>query len=161
MSEEPTRRDLLRSASTGLAAVPILGGAYALAKVAAAPVAATRPQQVALCRLEEIPEQGFAVRKVHYTVRRGPVQETVGAVVFVSRDPQAAGGVRALSGRCPHLGCTVTPNPEADGPPIVCPCHDAAFDAKGAVLSGPPRENLTELALSVPEDPADLVYLQL
>jgi cytochrome b6-f complex iron-sulfur subunit len=43
-----------------------------------------------------------------------------------------AGEVRALSGVCTHLGCTLTINVEARR--LDCPCHDLAFSWNGSVL---------------------------
>lgn len=152
------RRDVLRGTAAGLAACPLIGGAYAALRFAAVPAPTRRPQRVPLCRLEEVPAEGFAVRSVTYDVQRGPVTETVGSVVFVRREGD---DVLALSGRCPHLGCTVTANSDSEGPPILCPCHDASFDAEGKVLSGPPKEGLAALTVSVPEDPTEMIYLEL
>ena len=50
-------------------------------------------------------------------------------------------GVRALSARCTHRGCTV----EASGTEFACPCHRARFAADGAVVSGPARDPLPAL----------------
>lgn len=45
-----------------------------------------------------------------------------------------------LNSRCTHLACTVNWSAEANA--YLCPCHDAAFDIEGAVLSGPPPHDL-------------------
>ena len=46
------------------------------------------------------------------------------------------GNFRALSLVCTHLACTVVWNQEKKE--FHCPCHDALFDSRGNVLSGPP-----------------------
>jgi nitrite reductase/ring-hydroxylating ferredoxin subunit len=43
-------------------------------------------------------------------------------------------GIRVLSARCTHLGCTITQ--EADGL-LVCPCHGSRFHRDGTVARGP------------------------
>lgn len=53
------------------------------------------------------------------------------AGVFVLRD---ANGLRALSGTCTHLGCTV----RAEDPGgYLCPCHGSRYDDSGQVTGGP------------------------
>jgi len=64
-----------------------------------------------------------------------------GAGVFVVRD---AVGLRALSGRCTHLGCTV----REDGDGFVCPCHGSTYDAEGRVTAGPAPEPLAYVRLT-------------
>jgi menaquinol-cytochrome c reductase iron-sulfur subunit len=62
------------------------------------------------------------------------------AKVFVKRD---ADGVRAMSGVCTHLGCTV----REEGEGFVCPCHGSRYDCEGRVVSGPAPASLAFLAL--------------
>jgi cytochrome b6-f complex iron-sulfur subunit len=50
------------------------------------------------------------------------------------------GGLRAFSLVFTHLACTVVWNPEKRE--FHCPCHDALFDARGNVISGPPSAPL-------------------
>ncbi len=61
---------------------------------------------------------------------------------FVVKTPD---GVRALSARCTHRGCTV----EVSGNEFVCPCHRARFSADGAVLKGPARDPLPALPAKI------------
>ncbi len=42
----------------------------------------------------------------------------------------------AFSATCPHLGCSVIW--DRKGQTFLCPCHMAAFDKNGQVLTGPP-----------------------
>ena len=53
---------------------------------------------------------------------------------------RTASGFSALSAICTHLGCIV--EWQEDKQQVFCPCHGAAFDAKGNVLSGPPPSPL-------------------
>jgi len=57
---------------------------------------------------------------------------------------------RAVSGICPHLGCTVNAVP--DKLPFLCPCHGSHFDANGAVVSGPSPRGLTWFLVTMSKD---------
>ena len=60
-----------------------------------------------------------------------------GKAAIVVRD---RAGFKAFSAICTHLGCLV----KWDEPKnqFLCPCHAAAFDANGKVVSGPPPSPL-------------------
>lgn len=60
--------------------------------------------------------------------------------VLVLRD--ARGGLRAVSAKCTHEGCTV--QYKADEALIWCACHNGRFDLDGRVLSGPPPRPLAQ-----------------
>lgn len=75
-----------------------------------------------------------------------------GAVVAVGSKPaivvNTAGGVKAFSAICTHLGCIVLWDETVGN--IVCPCHDGRFNPlTGAVLSGPPPAPLASLTAVV------------
>jgi len=54
-----------------------------------------------------------------------------------------AGGIKAFSAICTHLGCIVAWNARKTS--IECPCHDGYFNpVTGAVVSGPPPKPLTQ-----------------
>ncbi|MFQ5717837.1 MAG: ubiquinol-cytochrome c reductase iron-sulfur subunit [Nitrospinales bacterium] len=53
----------------------------------------------------------------------------------------------ALSSKCTHLGCRVHWRKEQKI--FFCPCHQGVFDAKGAVLSGPPPAPLRSYKVEV------------
>ncbi|MGR3220441.1 MAG: QcrA and Rieske domain-containing protein [Candidatus Anammoxibacter sp.] len=52
------------------------------------------------------------------------------------------GNVMAFSATCPHLGCSVKWNRKKSE--FLCPCHIAAFDRNGEVVSGPPPRALDQ-----------------
>ena len=54
-------------------------------------------------------------------------------------------GFRAFSAVCTHLGCLVRWDPAQKE--FLCPCHAAAFDENGRVVSGPPPAPLREFAV--------------
>ncbi|MEQ9411588.1 MAG: Rieske (2Fe-2S) protein [Fuerstiella sp.] len=78
-----------------------------------------------------------------------------GARVVVARqsaDDDAEAFI-ALSSICPHLGCKV--HWEANNDRFFCPCHNGAFDARGAPTEGPPaaaNQHLTRFPLSVQDN---------
>ncbi len=62
-----------------------------------------------------------------------------------------AGGVKAFSAICTHLGCVVGWNESKQI--IVCPCHDGRFNpTTGAVISGPPPSPLPSVKVAVEND---------
>jgi Rieske Fe-S protein len=63
---------------------------------------------------------------------------------------------RVVSAVCPHEGCEV----EWDGGQrkFLCPCHDSAFDAGGARLSGPAQSDLARLPTRTSGDTLEIQY---
>ena len=59
-----------------------------------------------------------------------------------------ATGFIALSLVCPHLGCTVEPQPDG----FTCPCHGSRFDLSGKVMRGPAGKALSVLRLETAAD---------
>lgn len=63
-----------------------------------------------------------------------------GAMAAIAR--RAAAGTAddfiALSSTCPHLGCQVHWEGQANR--FFCPCHNGAFDPTGKAIAGPPAE---------------------
>jgi len=62
---------------------------------------------------------------------------------------QTAGGLRAISTTCTHLGCHVYWEPEHNR--FFCPCHNAVFDVDGNVVVGPPPRPLQQYAVEEDE----------
>ena len=52
-------------------------------------------------------------------------------------------GFKALSAKCPHLGCTV--NFDGVFQTFKCPCHGSTFNLSGTWVSGPAGRNLQSL----------------
>lgn len=65
-------------------------------------------------------------------------------------------GRRVVSAVCPHEGCEV----EWDGgqKKFLCPCHDSAFDAEGARLSGPAQSDLARVPVRTNGDALEIQY---
>ncbi|MGB8643832.1 MAG: Rieske (2Fe-2S) protein [Anaerolineae bacterium] len=76
-----------------------------------------------------------------------------GKVVSVDNKPvivvnSKAGGLKAFSAICTHLGCVVSWDQHKNV--VHCPCHDGIFNpATGAVVSGPPPRGLAAYELVV------------
>jgi cytochrome b6-f complex iron-sulfur subunit len=88
----------------------------------------------------------------------GPVNDfplNSGAVVSVDDEPvivvnTEAGGLKAFSAICTHLGCITYWHDRRQL--IQCPCHDGRFNPlNGAVISGPPPRPLPAYELEVGE----------
>jgi Rieske Fe-S protein len=56
----------------------------------------------------------------------------------------------AMSSICTHLGCRVRWIPDRDL--FFCPCHNAHFDKRGLVISGPPPRPLDRYDVKVEDD---------
>lgn len=131
---EPTRRDFLKLAWTGL-------GALALLETTGMAVAFSLPR---------IAEGEFGS-----VVTVGPVDDFPPNSVtpfnqarfYLSR--LADGGFLALYRKCTHLGCSV-PWEQPDNQ-FLCPCHASAFDARGDVLN-PPAPRALDLFPVIIED---------
>ena len=61
-----------------------------------------------------------------------------------------AGGFFAVSAVCTHLGCIVEWSAEKQQ--VVCPCHNATFDYRGNIVSGPPPTPLKSFLVEVQGD---------
>jgi len=61
---------------------------------------------------------------------------------------RSTSGISALSLVCPHLGCTVDPQPDG----FTCPCHGSHFDLQGKLVRGPATKGLTALRVEVAAD---------
>ena len=70
---------------------------------------------------------------------------------------RSAAGIHALSGRCPHLGCSV--GLAEDAASFECPCHHATFSISGARLAGetnPAKRDMDTLQLRVDDATGEL-----
>ncbi len=68
-----------------------------------------------------------------------PVLRQAGQILLVQQGERAW----ALSARCSHLGCGVSPADDGQG--LICPCHGSRYDLSGAPLRGPAEEPLAPL----------------
>lgn len=82
------------------------------------------------------------------------VRDPRGQEIIIARtadDPEnRTKDFRALSTKCPHLGCTI--HWEAGKDRFRCPCHEGIFDREGKAISGPPAQegkNLIEYEVRV------------
>lgn len=57
-------------------------------------------------------------------------------------------GIRAISLRCSHLGCTI----EERSFGFECPCHNSKYDLDGKVLEGPAGTRLKKLRVNQMDD---------
>lgn len=60
----------------------------------------------------------------------------------------------ALYMQCTHQGCELSPHENA----LVCPCHGAEFDTRGAVTNGPAEHNLKTFTTT---NDHENIYIQL
>lgn len=96
---------------------------------------------------DEVGATPIAVTLRAATVRDGwsTAHDVPLGIAFVRKDER--GAIQALSGVCPHQGCTVGFDP-AQGR-YVCPCHDGQFAVAGDRIAGPARRGLDELPVTV------------
>jgi Rieske Fe-S protein len=158
VDDPPTRRGFLGFMTVVLGAVPIVGGLFAAVRSGLAPAPSSKPEEIPLCKLSDVPADGIKEIAISYQMRQGPLNESVGKVVFVTIDPETKQPI-AMSGECTHLSCPVQkktlkldPKSEATAP-LTCPCHGGMFSRTGERLAGPPKDPLKRLTLRIP--PAD------
>lgn len=109
-----TRRDLLKTS------LPVLAG-VALGGVSTGCGGATLPSQAVVAGPLDAVTSG--------------AQRLEGYDVYLVRSEQ---GLAAISGRCTHAGCGVSPTETG----FHCGCHGSDFTADGTVTSGPANEDL-------------------
>ena len=126
---EPPRRNFIFALGCGALGMSTLAGVAASLRFAVAPVS-----WGASLRHTLGPPDQFGVGSSTWL-------DTAG--VFILRDGR---GLRALSGRCTHLGCTV--RAQAGGG-FICPCHGSTYDPEGNVTGGPAPQPLAFVRLTV------------
>lgn len=62
--------------------------------------------------------------------------------IWIGKDQ---GGLYAISGICPHLGCRLKWNGQEGH--FLCPCHGSLFDREGVPLQGPADRPMPRLLL--------------
>ena len=166
VDDAPTRRGFLGFMTLVLGAVPIVGGLFATLRAGLAPAFSTKPDEIPLCKLSDIPADGIKEIAISYEMRQGGLKESVGKIVFVTLDPATKQPI-AMSGECTHLSCPVQKrelkiDPKADAiAPLTCPCHGGMFSRTGQPVAGPPEHPLRRLKLRTPpaDKPDELIYL--
>lgn len=82
---------------------------------------------------------------------RSPQDQVRGSIsgipVVVIRRPGNPTELLAFNRRCPHEGCRVDWQGEANQ--FICPCHNAEFSTSGSVTRGPARSPLQRLPVRV------------
>jgi cytochrome b6-f complex iron-sulfur subunit len=79
--------------------------------------------------------------------RRTELPRPTGDGVFFHDDVilvRRAAELRALSAKCPHLGCRIG---MMVGTSLVCACHGSSFDQAGRRLGGPASSDLERLTI--------------
>ena len=108
-----------------------------------------------------VPVVGYLLPKTSNSDSGAPVEignaadfgPGTGKVVSVNDKPvivvnSKAGGLKAFTAICTHLGCVVEWNARKNT--IGCPCHDGNFNpVTGAVVSGPPPKPLAQYEVTV------------
>ena len=85
------------------------------------------------------------LKTISFTQHDGWRQVVSDQSVYVSRNE--SGEVEVFSAICPHLGCTVSWQPNQDK--FVCPCHGGEFKADGQHIFGPPPRGMDHLPTQV------------
>ena len=80
-------------------------------------------------------------RKIEVSLTKIDSAFYVGEGFFIVKNEQ---GIKVLSRRCPHLGCTLQVN-NGSGQ-IECPCHGSVFTLKGKYIRGPAKKDMRPLA---------------
>jgi Rieske Fe-S protein len=109
----------------------IIDGPDALVPVAQSDAVGDKPLRVEIT----IPQQRDAWAKTENV--------KLGAAWLV----RVGGEIRAFTTTCPHLGCSIDYDPEADA--FRCPCHKSAYDKAGNRISGPAKRGMDPLEAQV------------
>lgn len=147
MSEPLSRRDFMKAAVYfvgGLVGVSV--GLPSIAYLIDPALAGeTKEAWIPIGKLADMTEIGkpypFSFTRVQVNGWERTATSHGGFVIRKSEDPA---DMLIINSRCTHLACTV--NWVEDERVFACPCHDASFDAQGAVLDGPPPRPLDRYA---------------
>lgn len=145
MPEKMSRRTVLSILTAGLGA--LWSGAVAALAAVYVTTPLRKTQAIKEARLGSASLAGKEFRRVNVEIpiKDGWHERFDYLTVFVRENEEGAPIV--LSGTCPHLGCTVGWNSEAQE--FRCPCHAGRFAPDGSVLSGPPPGPLAQLKAEV------------
>jgi len=130
-AEKISRRDFLKMARTGLLTLSGLLGLGGLLRFLSFQSQPPAPTEFVL---------------------GAPADDAPGSRTLLPQVPallvRNATGFTALSLVCPHLGCTVEPQPDG----FTCPCHGSRFDLSGKVMRGPAGKALSVLRVETEAD---------
>ena len=147
MSEPISRRDFMK------ATVYVVGGIVGVAVgvpavgylIDPALKGGGKEAWIPIGKMEDMPEVGkpypFSFTRVQVN---GWERTSTSHGGFIIRKSETPDDLLIVNSRCTHLGCTV--NWKEDERVFLCPCHDASFDAEGAVIDGPPPRPLDRFA---------------
>lgn len=145
MPEKMNRRTALSILTGGLAALWAGAVAALAALYVSTPLRKTKVIKEARLGPASLAGEEFRRINVEVPIKDGWHERFDYLTVFVRENEDGAPIV--LSGTCPHLGCTVGWNSEAQE--FRCPCHAGRFAPDGTVLSGPPPRALSQLKAEV------------
>ncbi|WP_448573396.1 QcrA and Rieske domain-containing protein [Trichothermofontia sp.] len=80
----------------------------------------------------------------------GLLNENLAQPVLVIRDPANTDTLLAVNPTCTHDGCTV--DWQGDAKAFVCPCHEARFSERGALVAGPADKPLAVYVAKIEGD---------
>jgi cytochrome b6-f complex iron-sulfur subunit len=128
-----SRRDFVANIILGTGTILGLGSlAYRFLEYLYPVIPPVKLIEVAAGTPDDIPQDGVRL-----------VQSPQGPVLL----EKANNEVRAFSGICTHLGCTVQWHQEEKK--FICPCHQGIYDFDGHVQSGPPPRPLEKLSVKL------------
>ena len=144
-SAEVSRRNFLGYAIG--ACLAFLGTLLGIPAIGAAVGPALRRSEVGwiqLGKVESFPEGVPTTAEFIITRKDGWVETQETKSVWVVRQ---GAEVTVFNGRCTHLGCAYSWQPERSR--FFCPCHAGVFAKDGRVVAGPPPRPLDPLATRV------------
>lgn len=101
-------------------------------------IASSLPMAIAACSQQQGNGDGYkAVGTLQDLDKDGHIlkQGLFASAVLVVRDPSNPESILAVNPKCTHEGCTVDWDRQKQR--LICPCHDAQFQANGTVEKGP------------------------
>lgn len=144
----PTRRSALAIIGVGLFALTAGGLTLALGMISNVWRQKQARKWIRVGRAEDLDTGTFGRHVLRVERVHGWVREMRPIVVYIQDnypdDPQA------LLATCSHLGCSVRWSGAEEQ--FQCPCHGGVYDARGAVVEGPPPRPLTRLEVKVDDE---------
>lgn len=137
--ERIDRATFLKGAGVALLGASVaaaLGGVAAVTTVGPAPATKT-DRWIPVAKMSELPAGAVTTVMLKYDVKSGIYSQPVESPVLVSR---LSGEMVCYKAACPHLGCIVHWEGQADQ--FRCACHGGTFDRQANVIGGPPPRGL-------------------